>query len=77
MGERGLGEPLADLRAGGGACSPAACMWGWTCWSCPDCARYAVLEANAFGDLLPGVLCEGMDTYEAEARAVAGSAFRQ
>jgi hypothetical protein len=30
----------------------------------------AVLEGNAFGDLLPGVLSEGVDTYEAEIRAV-------
>ncbi len=36
----------------------------------PDYRRHAVLEANAFGDLLPGVLSEGMDTYEAEIRAV-------
>jgi hypothetical protein len=32
----------------------------------PDFRRHAVLEANAFGDLLPGVLSEGADTYEAE-----------
>jgi hypothetical protein len=32
--------------------------------------RHAVLEGNAFGDLLPGVLSEGVDTYEAEIRAV-------
>jgi hypothetical protein len=25
-----------------------------------------VLEVNAFGDLLPGVLCDGRDTYEDE-----------
>jgi glutathione synthase/RimK-type ligase-like ATP-grasp enzyme len=36
----------------------------------PDYRRHAVLEANAFGDLLPDVLSEGMDTYEAEIRAV-------
>lgn len=36
----------------------------------PDYRRFAVLEANAFGGLLPGVLSEGEDTYEAEARAV-------
>ncbi len=35
----------------------------------PDYRRHAVLEANAFGDLLPGALCEGQDTYEAEIRA--------
>jgi glutathione synthase/RimK-type ligase-like ATP-grasp enzyme len=36
----------------------------------PDYRRFSVLEANAFGGLLPGVLSEGEDTYEAEARAV-------
>lgn len=32
--------------------------------------RHAVLEINAFGDLLPGVLCDGMDTYSLEVAAV-------
>jgi hypothetical protein len=36
----------------------------------PDFRRHAVLEANAFGDLLPGVLSRGKDTYEAEIRAL-------
>jgi glutathione synthase/RimK-type ligase-like ATP-grasp enzyme len=36
----------------------------------PDHRRFAVLEANAFGGLLPGVVSEGEDTYEAEVRAV-------
>jgi glutathione synthase/RimK-type ligase-like ATP-grasp enzyme len=36
----------------------------------PCCRRFAVLEGNAFGGLLPGVLSEGEDTYEAEVRAV-------
>jgi hypothetical protein len=35
----------------------------------PGFRRHAVLEGNAFGDLLPGVLSQGMDTYEAEIRA--------
>jgi hypothetical protein len=35
-----------------------------------DFRRHAVLEANAFGGLLPGALSEGEDTYEAEVRAV-------
>jgi hypothetical protein len=38
----------------------------------PDYRQHAVLEANAFGDLLPGVHSEGVDTYEAEIRAVLG-----
>ncbi|HEY7310229.1 MAG TPA: STM4014 family protein [Gemmataceae bacterium] len=36
----------------------------------PGYQRHAVLEGNAFGDLLPDVLSEGRDTYEAEIRAV-------
>jgi hypothetical protein len=36
----------------------------------PGFRSHAVLEANAFGDLLPGVLSEGLDTYEAEIQAV-------
>jgi hypothetical protein len=36
----------------------------------PGFRRHAVLEGNAFGDLLPDVLSEDMDTYEAEVRAV-------
>jgi hypothetical protein len=32
----------------------------------PGCRRHFVLEANAFGDLLPGVLCDGRDAYEDE-----------
>lgn len=31
---------------------------------------HAVLEVNAFGDLLPGVLCDGADTYTAEILAI-------
>jgi hypothetical protein len=33
-------------------------------------ARHAILEINAFGDLLPGVLHAGQDTYGAEIEAV-------
>ncbi len=36
----------------------------------PDLARHAVLEVNAFGDLLPHVLDQGLDTYSAEVAAV-------
>lgn len=35
----------------------------------PDFRGRAVLEVNAFGDLLPGVLHEGVDTYAAELSA--------
>jgi hypothetical protein len=36
----------------------------------PGFRRHAVLEGNAFGDLLPGVLSGGVDTYEAEIRCL-------
>jgi glutathione synthase/RimK-type ligase-like ATP-grasp enzyme len=36
----------------------------------PGYRRHAVLEANAFGDLLPGVLCDGADTYAMEIEAL-------
>jgi hypothetical protein len=37
----------------------------------PDLKRHAILEINAFGDLLPGVLHDGLETYDAEIRATA------
>ncbi|BAY82610.1 hypothetical protein NIES267_20930 [Calothrix parasitica NIES-267] len=36
----------------------------------PDWEQHAVLEINAFGDLLPGILWNGMDTYESELKAI-------
>jgi hypothetical protein len=36
----------------------------------PRAKSFAVLEANAFGDYLPGLLHEGRSTYECELRAV-------
>ena len=38
----------------------------------PGFTRPTVLEVNAFGDLLPGVLHDGMDTYTAELAATFG-----
>jgi len=35
-----------------------------------DFRNHAVAEVNAFGDLLPGVLCDGISTYAAELNAV-------
>ena len=39
----------------------------------PDWEQHAVLEINAFGDLLPGVLWNGVDTYESEIKAIMSS----
>ena len=35
-----------------------------------DCKQHAIVEMNAFGDLLPGVLHSGQDTYGAEITAL-------
>ena len=32
--------------------------------------RHAILELNAFGDLLPGTRCDGEDTYQAQVRLI-------
>jgi hypothetical protein len=37
----------------------------------PGFRSHVLLEANAFGDLLPGVLWNGLDTYEAELASLA------
>jgi hypothetical protein len=39
----------------------------------PGFRRHAVAEVNAFGDLLPGILHEGLDTYEAQVEAMTGA----
>jgi glutathione synthase/RimK-type ligase-like ATP-grasp enzyme len=36
----------------------------------PDYRQHRVLEVNAFGDLLPRLLWQGMDTYQAEVQAL-------
>jgi hypothetical protein len=43
----------------------------------PGLQRYAVLEVNAFGDLLPGVLHGGRDTYRTELDALLAPAPRR
>ncbi len=42
----------------------------------PGFRRHAVLEINAFGDLLPGILFKGQDTYSAELAALGRTAGR-
>jgi hypothetical protein len=36
----------------------------------PDFRRHAILEINAFGDLLPGITWNNMDTYTSELKAI-------
>jgi hypothetical protein len=52
------------------ACFPASLHAGIDLLIGTDYRRHAVLEVNAFGDLLPGVLWNGVDTYTAEILAV-------
>jgi hypothetical protein len=54
-----------------GAAPPAVLYAGVDVLLTPGFRRHAVLEINAFGDLLPGVLHEGQDTYAAEVAALA------
>ncbi|NER33826.1 MAG: hypothetical protein F6J93_07180 [Oscillatoria sp. SIO1A7] len=39
----------------------------------PDFRQHAILEINAFGDLLPGITWNGMDTYASEVQAILSS----
>lgn len=84
LNARGDAEALA-ARAGPArwqaalaACEAAAAAFPGSLYAgvdlllAPGFRRHAVLEVNAFGDLLPGVAWRGMDTYEAEIRAVLG-----
>jgi hypothetical protein len=48
------------------ACFPASLYAGIDLLIAAGYRRHAVLELNAFGDLLPGVLWDGVDTYAAE-----------
>lgn len=36
----------------------------------PDFQHHAILEINAFGDLLPGIIYKGLDTYTSEVQAM-------
>lgn len=56
------------------ACFPASLYAGIDLLIAPGYRRHAVLEVNAFGDLLPGVLHDGVDTYTAEILALLGAA---
>jgi hypothetical protein len=55
------------------ACFPSSLHAGVDLCITPSFRSWAVLEVNAFGDLLPRVLHDGMDTYEAEIRAFASA----
>ena len=54
------------------ACFPDSLYAGIDLRISPDYQHHQVLEVNAFGDLLPDVLCDGRDTYETEIGAMLG-----
>jgi glutathione synthase/RimK-type ligase-like ATP-grasp enzyme len=49
---------------------PGSLAFGVDLLFAPRCARHAVVEVNAFGDLLPGVLDRGQDSYAAQVEAL-------
>jgi glutathione synthase/RimK-type ligase-like ATP-grasp enzyme len=53
------------------ACFPGCLQVGVDLMFSSDWSRHAVAEVNAFGDLLPGLLVDGRDTYAAQIAAVA------
>jgi hypothetical protein len=52
------------------ACFPGSLQVGVDLMFGPGFETHAVAEVNAFGDLLPGVLVDGRDTYAAEVAAL-------
>jgi hypothetical protein len=57
-------------------CFPESLYAGVDLLFTPDFRRRAVIEVNAFGDLLPGVFWQGQETYAAELRAMVGAVTR-
>ncbi len=65
MGEGAWGAAMESCEAAM-RCFPRSLHGGVDLLIGTDLRAHAVLEVNAFGDLLPGVTCDGLDTYEAE-----------
>jgi hypothetical protein len=57
-------------------CFPESLYAGIDLLFTSDYRRQAVIEVNAFGDLLPGVFWQGQETYAAELRAMVGAVTR-
>lgn len=58
------------------ACFPGSLYAGLDILVAPDFRRHAILEINAFGDLLPGVAWSGHDTYTTEMLALSPAAIQ-
>jgi hypothetical protein len=74
LGEAGWGAAMA-LAARAAAVFPRCRQVGVDLLVGASLRRCAVLELNAFGDLLPHVLHEGLDTYAAQVAAFAPGPF--
>ena len=72
MGEAAWRDAMATCERAM-RCFPGSLQGGVDLLVGGDFRRHAVLEVNAFGDLLPGVTCDGRDTYGAQIEAVIGS----
>ena len=71
MGEQAWHAAMASCERAM-ACFPQSLHGGVDLLISADFRLHAVLEVNAFGDLLPGALWHGMDSYEAEIKAMTG-----
>lgn len=72
--EKWIGVPTVEavkaLAEKAAASFPASLYIGMDVLVSHDLSRIKILEANAFGDLLPGILHRGESTYEAEVKAM-------
>jgi glutathione synthase/RimK-type ligase-like ATP-grasp enzyme len=73
MGGEAWHEAMATCERVMGECFPGSLHGGIDLLVSTDFRRHAVLEVNAFGDLLQGVTLDGVDTYTAEIAAVTGA----
>lgn len=72
---RAAGERFDDALttcAAVAQCFPASHQVGVDLMFSSDWRRHAVAEVNAFGDLLPGLLVNGRDTYDEQLAALTG-----
>jgi hypothetical protein len=70
VGESLLAEALRQCERAMTTCFSRSTYGGADVLIRSDLRGCAVLEVNAFGDLLPGVAWRGMDTYEAQIEQV-------
>jgi hypothetical protein len=74
VGARGWAAAMATCEAAA-ALFPRSLHVGVDLMFAPGWRRHAVAEVNAFGDLLPGLLAGGRDTYAEEVDAIVSGRF--